>query len=61
MLHKPKVVKNLKYVDLALKKKRAKKKLTALKKNDCMFIKHSALFRHLIKPFIASSVSPRTF
>lgn len=47
-------------MEFALKEKRAKK-LTVLKKNDCMFIKHSASFRHLIKPFIASSVLPWTF
>lgn len=54
-MHKTKMVKNLKYVEFALKEKRAK---TALKKSNCMFIKHSASFRHLIKPFIASNVSP---
>lgn len=56
MLHKPKIVKNLKYEEFALKKRA--KRLTALKNNDYMFIKQSASFRHLIKPFIASSVSP---
>lgn len=56
MLHKPKVIKDLKSVEFALKKRA--KQLTALKKNDYMFIKQSASFRHLIKPFIASSVSP---